>query len=411
MEIRLQSIKSKFVGLYVLFFSGFLFLTPDKRAGIFFVQEFFLFFSIFISLLLYLKHKNNLPKELLLLCIAVLFLWFFNSFLAYLHFGQPIYFGLFEERRMLFYISVIPFYLFLANGTVSLNNFYKVHIYAFSICIVISFLYINGVFELRSASDYLIIDIVNKSSDLRHNTRIPFASHLTSLVFVISLYFISKNEPNFRKVILYAFLIFLALAYQWLVIQKRTTMLYWFILALFMFPINVKSIIKLIIISILVFGVLVIISPDFVNEQFEKAVYMWEELFRPLEYRTRYLTGSIIITALMDNYFLGMGSLSQQWNGGFTEFYGPTFYLSDLSFLGLLFRYGIFALLIYILAIMYMLKICNKDIFGFSKVISLNFFIQLIININLPLLYDGQFYAPLLALLFFYKKLENEKRI
>ena len=62
-------------------------------------------------------------------------------------------------------------------------------------------------------------------------------------------------------------------------------------------------------------------------------------------------TIEIILEAIRNNAFMGMGALSLQWNNGFENIYNRHFYLADVGVFGVYYRYGFLAL--FVLAIFY----------------------------------------------------------
>jgi hypothetical protein len=54
----------------------------------------------------------------------------------------------------------------------------------------------------------------------------------------------------------------------------------------------------------------------------------------------RATTSDIVLQEIQQNYYIGMGALSLQWQNGFARLYSAYFYLSDVGLLGVLYRFG-----------------------------------------------------------------------
>ena len=56
-------------------------------------------------------------------------------------------------------------------------------------------------------------------------------------------------------------------------------------------------------------------------------------------------TIAVIVREVGTHLFFGGGALSQKWQDGFSRIYGTFFYLADVGDVGVVYRYGIFAVL------------------------------------------------------------------
>ena len=80
------------------------------------------------------------------------------------------------------------------------------------------------------------------------------------------------------------------------------------------------------------------------SPRFMAFVNLWGQLadITYLTQSARAHTISTIWQELNASAFYGHGALSLSWNTGFHRFYGTNFFLADVGYAGMLFRYGLF---------------------------------------------------------------------
>jgi hypothetical protein len=127
-------------------------------------------------------------------------------------------------------------------------------------------------------------------------------------------------------------------AYLWLVLQTRNTMLVWTLAALWIFRAHLHVLVKLGLAIIVVGGVAYMVMPAPFEAQYERLMALVQEATEPGGVRAD--TTAIILRDTAANWYVGMGALSLQWQGGFSRLYSSYFYLSDVGVLGVMYRYG-----------------------------------------------------------------------
>jgi len=80
------------------------------------------------------------------------------------------------------------------------------------------------------------------------------------------------------------------------------------------------------------------LMPEFYQQQYDRLHALIFEATGQTSVRD--VTVSIILDAIRDNHYFGMGALSLQWQGGFSAIYNSHFYLSDVGLFGVYYRYG-----------------------------------------------------------------------
>lgn len=74
---------------------------------------------------------------------------------------------------------------------------------------------------------------------------------------------------------------------------------------------------------------------------------------------SRRITANIIISEFIKspaNVFFGFGNLSTYFNDGFESLYGPHFWLTDVGWLGLLYEYGLFGVILIVILMFRMVQ-------------------------------------------------------
>jgi len=400
----------KLVLITVFFNSGFLFLTDDKRAGIPYFRELYLVALLIFSILLLQKYKTFLPKNLKVFIAFISLAWLSSAIFSYMKFEQPIYYGILEERRFAFFFLIIPLYIALASRTITIKNIEKTVLISLLFCILLALLYAINIIPDNQSVSFKVEKWVEFTNDLRHETRYPFGAHTATLVFIMcAVYLKNTGSLTSRKGLLIIFIMIIVILFQWFIIQKRSTMLLWMLAFIFSWPFSLKKTIQAFFIFTPILMLATLLFSETINTQYEKLLYLWNELFIPFEERTRYLTTSIILNELEENLYIGMGALSLQWEQGFSRFYGESFFLSDLGQFGILYRYGFLTPFIYLYYIFFIISLLrNNTNLNYRKLVAFVFFTPLLISFSLLLNYGGQLISIPLAILLYSKYLDKQ---
>lgn len=318
--------------ILILLNSGIFFLTDDKKAGLPFMREMYLFGMVILAgMLLFMWKRVYQSKTSLWILFFGGVLPLASAILANLNYGQPIIYGLLEERRSLLYLSFFPtLYLLIKTAPTQkhLENFF---LYSAVLCGVVGFLYYFGIIPENTNISFQV-DEKDFVETLRPNRFMIGSSYVSIAVFM--LLYSMRDRVSVARV---GLLLFFA-AYLWLVIQTRQTMVIWSLAALWVFRNRIGSLLKLgsLASAVLVFSFFLV--PEFYVEQYGRFnALLFEATSGP---GVRENTVAVIMQAVRDNYYVGLGALSLQWNGGFSSMYGPHFYLSDVGIVGVYHRFG-----------------------------------------------------------------------
>jgi hypothetical protein len=368
MLIRLNKIKEiNVIELLIIFSTGFLFLADNKQSGFPFIRELYI-----ISLLMYFlfgfirgRYRFNSTGELWVIFILFSFL-IVSPLLAYLRWGQPIYFGMLEERRVLFALIFFPVYYSLKSGLLTEGKLCDLLILGFVLTISVAWLYYFKILTPRLSLDYqvggTIFDNIEDIYDGFRASRFRLGDTHVIFVFTIMLYSLkleltkSRNIFNKRICTIFLFILY-TVAYVWFVNQTRTLMLHIFIIAIIAY---FKQLPKLtpIILFLFIIGFF-LYAFGFLDSEVEKFYSLISDITEHTGPRTRQITIDIIMNEISTN-FIGAGSLSLQWKDGFARVYNAHFYLSDVGMLGIYYRFGIFFPFIYYVFYAQLIRLCFK---------------------------------------------------
>ncbi|WP_417228372.1 hypothetical protein [Amphritea sp.] len=186
---RFLNTKKGWVFLLILFTSGFLLLTDDKRAGIPYLRE-----VILIFLVIYVVYKGLLQRFFYgqsfewLVFFYVGFFVFLSAFFAMTFHGQPFFYGVFEERRVLLFLAFFPIYWVLRSGICTVDDIVNYIIYSLFMCFLVGGLYRLNVIPDNIAPSFAVnFSDGSDSFDLRAQTRYMIGTVWLSVVYIYSL--------------------------------------------------------------------------------------------------------------------------------------------------------------------------------------------------------------------------------
>lgn len=331
--------------------SGFLILTDDKRAGIPFLREAFLAAVIAISLWLFIAWQRVYEfRGVPLILFMALALPTLSALFAYLNFGQPMSYGLLEDRRFFGYLLFFPTLYLLYKAQVDEADLYRYMLYSGLLCVLVGFLYYFNVITPNEQYDFQVDDFVT-NDELRPD-RFRIGEAYASVCAFMLMYRL-RQHFSFKTL----GLLLLFAAFLWLVVQTRQTMLVWALAALWIFRSRIDSVLTLCVLFGSLFAVSYLLLPDVYADQFERLSLLLDHAANDDGPRDE--TISIILNAIRHNDFLGMGALSLQWNGGFASIYNRHFYLADVGMFGVYYRFGL--LTVFVLLFFY---------YGFYRLLS-----------------------------------------
>ena len=313
--------------------SGCFFLTDDKRAGIPYFREVFLFLVVASTVCLFVAWKWVYQSRTSLWIIFMgIMLPVMSAVLANLNFGQPLVYGLFEERRFLEYLVFFPVLFLLLMAQPSQEELGRYFVYIALFCATFGFCYYLGIIPQNTIASFTVDDWT-QYEDLLRPDRYRIASATVSLAAFIVMYGM-RDRVTLRGLLILLYFV----AYLWLVMQTRQTMLIWAFAGLWIFRKRVDSLMKMSVLGVVILGISWFLVPEFYIQQYERFHALLFEATSGPGVRER--TIDTIIGAVSANNYFGMGALSLQWNGGFSRIYNSHFYLSDVGIFGVYHRYG-----------------------------------------------------------------------
>ncbi|MFO7704547.1 MAG: hypothetical protein R6V43_05355 [Halopseudomonas sp.] len=320
--------------ILILMNSGIFFLTDDKKAGIPFTRELYLFgIVVAAGMLLFMWKRVYQSKTSMWILFLGGVLPLTSAVLANLNYGQPLIYGILEERRSLLYLSFFPTLYFLIKTAPTQKHVEKYFMYSAILCAIVGFLYYFGIIPENTGISFQVDEKDPGTAELLRPNRYRIGSGYVSLAAFMLLYSM-RDRVSVTRV---GLLLFFA-AYLWFVIQTRQTMLIWVIAALWIFRNRIGSLLKVGSLAAVILVASFFMVPEFYVEQYDRFnALLFEATSGP---GVRDNTVSVIMQAVRDNYYIGMGALSLQWHGGFSGMYGPHFYLSDVGIVGVYYRYG-----------------------------------------------------------------------
>ncbi len=388
--------------LLLLLNSACFFLTDDKRAGIPYLRELFLLFLMGATACLFITWRFVYQSKTSLWIIFMgVALPLISATLAYLNFGQPLAYGLLEERRFFEYLVFFPtlFLLIMAKPTEEeIGNFV---LYVALICATVGFMYYLGIIPANTVASYTVDDW-SQYEDLLRPDRYRIGSAFVTISAFMLMYKMKERIKLSQFVILLYFV-----AYLWLVMQTRQTMLVWGVAGLWIFRKRIDSLMKMSVLGIVMLVVSYFIVPEFYIEQYERFhALLFEATSGP---GVRDDTVATIVEAISNNNYIGMGALSLQWNGGFSRIYNSHFYLSDVGVFGVYYRFGFLALaavMIYYGGFLWIMSQCRDKGHLLSAIRIMFVFGMMNFMLSNGLTFNGSVYGMAAAIFLYYAKLQ-----
>ncbi|MEB0039868.1 MULTISPECIES: hypothetical protein [unclassified Pseudomonas] len=317
--------------------SACLFLTENKKAGVPYLREVFIVAivaSAFILLVIW-KRAQQSRASLWVLCFGLL-LPALSALLANIKFGQPLIFGLLEERRSFLYLLFFPALYLMIKARPTQEELERFFLCCGLACVVVGYLYYVGVIPENNDFAFTVDEKDYGLDPLRPNRFGIGAPYVSACAFML-MYRLKR-----RFSLMTVLLLLLFVSYLWLVIQTRNTMVIWALAGVWIFRSQWGVLLK---VGIAVIGILLVaylILPEaFFTEQYAKFNALLAEATS--DGGVRSTTAHIVLGEVAQNFYMGMGALSLQWQNGFARIYSSYFYLSDVGLLGVYYRYGFLA--------------------------------------------------------------------
>ena len=339
----MTNISSKFFFLplavlaIVLHFSVFGDSTHNP-IGFKFLNEAYLAVSLGLSLLLILASTEEASREFRILMYYAFYSVFVFTVLpaifSFYTFGQPITYGLIEERRILFTFGFVP--LLLLAKHISTRQFEHALIYAALIAVILSWCFKFG----------LVPDLREEQTSWDRPDRSSIGPFLICFAYFYCIQVWAKGkspingEQRQRKL----YLLIAAVLLLTLVFATQTRQLIVLCLAFTLFSLRAKAIIW-------AASLCVLLSPLFFYPELLEVLGLNIEFYEnsldgDVEDGVRPHTIASVFSHLSLVNWLPSGSLSLMWQDGFIPYFGEHFFLSDIGIIGTLFRFGFLTFLL-----------------------------------------------------------------
>ena len=339
----MTNISSKFFFLplavlaIVLHFSVFGDSTHNP-IGFKFLNEAYLAVCLGLSLLLILASTEEASREFRILMYYAFYSVFVFTVLpaifSFYTFGQPVTYGLIEERRILFTFGFVP--LLLLAKHISTRQFEHALIYAALIAVILSWCFKFG----------LVPDLREEQTSWDRPDRSSIGPFLICFAYFYCIQVWAKGkspingEQRHRKL----YLLIAAVLLLTLVFATQTRQLIVLCLAFTLFSLKAKAIIW-------AASLCVLLSPLFFYPELLEVLGLNIEFYEnsldgDVEDGVRPHTIASVFNHLSLVNWLPSGSLSLMWQDGFIPYFGEHFFLSDIGIIGTLFRFGFLTFLL-----------------------------------------------------------------
>jgi len=312
--------------------------STHNPIGFKFLNEAYLAVCLGLSLLLILASTEEASREFRILMYYAFYSVFVFTVLpaifSFYTFGQPITYGLIEERRILFTFGFVP--LLLLAKHISTRQFEHALIYAALIAVILSWGFKFG----------LVPDLREEQTSWDRPDRSSIGPFLICFAYFYSIQVWAKGkspingEQRQRKL----YLLIAAVLLLTLVFATQTRQLIVLCLAFTLFSLRAKAIIWAASLGVL-------LSPLFFYPELLEILGLNIEFYEnsldgDVEDSVRPHTIASVFSHLSLVNWLPSGSLSLMWQDGFIPYFGEHFFLSDIGIIGTLFRFGFLTFLL-----------------------------------------------------------------
>lgn len=340
--------------LMIFLNSEIFFLTGWKRTGFQFFREAFLLglcvycvLFFLVPALLTLKCK----RSDLVVAAVILYLTILPAVNAKLMYGQPLIYGLLEERRVLHYLIYFPIVFFLRRFWLNDRDLNRIIILSAIGCIALSVLYSCHIIPENARPSYAVESREYGVGDPRFATRFPIGGYY---IFWAYVYALVRILGSYSQAATRGWLVLLAatLGYVVLIDQGRLMLAMFLFAGLLVIWKSKRSPRGVLLVGLCAVSLMAVTSTSLWDYMQDRITFMISNTMVDPEEHVRFNTIATILAELRESRLIGHGSLSLQWNDGFHRVYGPHFYLSDVGLFGTIFRQG--APVLFFLPLFYM---------------------------------------------------------
>ena len=311
--------------------------SPHNPYGFKMINELFLAICLGLAFFLVLATADEASREFRVLMYYALFssvvLIVLPAIFANLTYGQPITYGLVEERRVLFSLGFVP--LLLLSKRVSTRQFEHAIIYAALMAAFLSWAFKFG----------LIADLRPEVRSDDRPDRSSIGPFLLCFAYFYCIQIWSRGASPINQAARSRtfYLVIAAVLLLTLVFATQTRQLIVLCLAFTLFCLRTKAIVWAASLGIL-------LSPFYLFPSLLEVlglnVEFYDSTLESVDDGVRSTTINQIFAHLDAVNWLPSGSLSLMWQEGFVPYFGEHFFLSDVGIFGTLFRFGFLTFLI-----------------------------------------------------------------
>jgi hypothetical protein len=255
-----------------------------------------------------------------------------SALAAHAYYGQPISFGLIEERRTLSYLVFFPLYDALKAGIVNVAWLLK-SVFAIAVlCFVNATAYYSLVatdLGMRQAA----LDAFQQSESIFRADRTQIGTFYVMLALLYALWRWVENPRQWLWGIAIT-----AFGFHLLIFEQTRQVVFAVVLAsLWIIKKRKVLVLRFGAIAAVAAGTAVVVAGDYVAYLYEKYTF----LFGVASNLRINLRAQTLASIFGENIWIPHGALSAMWDDGFKRFYGENFYLSDVGIFGTVFRFGV----------------------------------------------------------------------
>lgn len=287
--------------------------------------------SISMVIIVHAISVKQLKRIDFVIFLLVVGAWLLSAFNAYVWYGQPLIYGLIEDRRILLTLIYFPIVTLLRNRKLDAHDVIELLLVVAGLSIVLS-IYFAATGSVNEA-------IYAAKLEAREN-RVSIGTHIVIIVTLLSFVFSMLKSSYKPYWLLWFFSSFGTLLF---IVQTRKIIL---VLTVIIAVTLLRKRTATFILLATMFGVAGIMLWPILSDDYMmmKLLAIWGQLLDDdyLTTSARAHTVMSVFSELTNNYFLwGHGALSLLWNEGFHRVYGDNFYLADVGVVGILYRYGL----------------------------------------------------------------------
>ena len=316
-------------------------------------------FAFVIYLPWRIRNNSIMAVEIHLVGLT-LFCWIVPATFAYLYYGQPIFYGMIEERRVLGLLGIFPILYLAMTKSIKSEDVIRYLIYAgIAAMVVIWFMFFTSDGSRVTPEGKVLTKEDLEALGMR-SSRIYVGSKYICLSTVFAAVLFRYRKQNIWLIYIVA-----VLTTQFVACQGRTL---FGVSAIYVALITFRSPRMYKFLALGAFGgfLALLFFWEMLQNQIEGLLgvamqYQKVATVQNMATDARSHSLLVVYTTLEDNNYFGVGSLSLMWKDGFHRIYGQSFYLSDLGFPATFMRYGI------ILGISYMLYVAWLCFFAWRK--------------------------------------------